>query len=518
MYPGLHSLTSPDRPALVMSGSQRTMTYLELERESAQLARYLHEQGLRRGDGIVLITPNHPQCFITYWAALRSGLYITALNFHLTPHEALAVLRNCQPKAVIVSGACAELAEKIVPAVDGLTVRLCFDGEVAECRPYDEALADTSTEPMADQPRGQDMLYSSGTTGGIPKGIRPPLPDRQVGDPGDPLVATFGARYRFDADTVYLSPGPLYHGGPLRFAIMVQMFGGTVIVLERFDAEAALAAIEKHLCTHSQWVPTMFVRMLRLPFEVRNSYDVSSMQYAIHASAPCPVEVKKEMIAWWGSVLEEYYASQESAGITIISSEEWMEHPGSVGRAALGELKICDVMGNVLGPGETGQIYFARDEIPFVYHREPDATRASQHPEHPEWSSPGDIGHLDDDGYLYLTDRVAFMIISGGVNIYPQEIENELALHPAVEDVAVIGTPDDDLGELVTAVVQVAPGYTADDSLADQIIAHLSDRLARYKVPRKVDFIDRLPRTPTGKLAKTNLIAQYRARSLETSN
>ncbi|KWX57351.1 acyl-CoA synthetase [Mycobacterium sp. NAZ190054] len=516
MYPGHHAALRPDHPAIVMNGSGAVTTYAELERESARLARFLHQQGLRKGDGIVLVSPNDPMCLIAYWAAVRSGLYITALNYHLCPDEALAVLRNCRPSALIASAACGSLAAALAAGTPTLEICLAFGGPVPGCADYDEALTGVSTEPLESQPRGADMLYSSGTTGGIPKGIRPPLPDREVHEPGDPMVATFGPHYGFDEHTVYLSPAPLYHGGPLRFAIVVLSLGGTVVVLERFDAETALAAIDRHRCTHSQWVPTMFVRMLKLPSAVRERYDVSSMRCAVHASAPCPVEVKRAMMDWWGPVLEEYYASQEAAGVTMISSAEWCAHPGSVGRAVLGEIKICDDSGAELPPGATGTVYFARDEVPFVYHDDPVRTKKAQHPLHPSWTTPGDIGYVDEDGYLYLTDRAAFMIISGGVNIYPQEIEDELALHPAVDDVAVIGLPDDDLGERVTAFVIPAPGHQPGDELAQRIIDHLATRLARYKVPRQVEFVDELPRTPTGKLAKAGLIAHYRAAAAPT--
>jgi long-chain acyl-CoA synthetase len=511
MYPGHHAATRPDHPAIVMHGSGRVMTYAELDRESSRLARYLHEQGLRPGDGLLVVSPNDPWCLVAYWAAVRSGLYVTALNFHLSEVEALAVASNCRPRALLASATCAPLAATLATGQPTLDVRLSFGGEVVGCLDVDAELADTDATPLDHQPRGADMLYSSGTTGGVPKGIRPPLPDREVHEPGDPMVTSFGPRYGFDEDTVYLSPAPLYHGGPLRFAIVVLSLGGTVVVLERFDAQRALEAIDQHRCTHSQWVPTMFVRMLKLPAELRATYDVSSMRCAVHASAPCPVEVKRAMIAWWGPVLEEYYASQEAAGITMITTAEWLTHPGSVGRPILGEIVVCDPDGAPLPPGTTGTVYFARDVVPFVYHDDPERTRAAQHPDHDTWSTAGDVGHVDEEGYLYLTDRAAFMIISGGVNIYPQEIEDALALHPAVHDVAVIGVPDDDLGELVAAFVLAAPDHHAGPDLEAEILDHLGDRLSRYKLPRRIEFVDSLPRTPTGKLAKAGLIARYRA-------
>lgn len=353
------------------------------------------------------------------------------------------------------------------------------------------------------------MLYSSGTTG-RPKGIKPALPDRQVGDaPGDTFTAVFGPLYGFDTDTVYLSPAPLYHAAPLRFGGVVHALGGTLVVMERFDAERALAAIERYRVTHSQWVPTMFVRMLKLDESVRTRYDLSSLKVAIHAAAPCPVDVKQAMIDWWGPVLYEYYASTEANGATFIDSEQWLRKPGSVGPAGMGTVRVCGDDGAELPTGEIGTIYFEREELPFAYHNDPDKTTQAIHPGHPTWTTTGDIGYIDADGFLFLTDRKAFMIISGGVNIYPQEIEDALALHPKVLDVGVIGIPDEEMGESVQAVVQPGPGVETGPELAAELREYLRARIAHYKVPRSFDFADELPRTPTGKLVKGKLRAQY---------
>ncbi|RZK83235.1 MAG: hypothetical protein EOP26_13110 [Rhodococcus sp. (in: high G+C Gram-positive bacteria)] len=312
-------------------------------------------------------------------------------------------------------------------------------------------------------------------------------------------------------DTVYLSPAPLYHAAPLRTCASVQALGGTVVVMDRFDAEQALACIEQYRVTYSQWVPTMFVRMLKLPAETRQKYDVSSLRVAVHAAAPCPVEVKRQMIEWWGPILSEYYSSTELNGMTLVNSDEWLRKPGTVGRAALGVAHICGDDGADLAPGEIGTLYFERDTLPFEYHNAPAKTRDAQHPQHPTWTTTGDVGYLDEDGYLFLTDRKSFMIISGGVNIYPQEIENTLTEHPAVLDVAVIGIPDEEMGESVLAVVQTVPGVTGDDALAGELLDHVRCRLARFKVPRNVVFSDDLPRTPTGKLVKGTLRERYSA-------
>ncbi len=290
---------------------------------------------------------------------------------------------------------------------------------------------------------------------------------------------------------------------------MTNSVGGTVIMLDRFEPEAALAAIQNHKVTHSQWVPTMFIRMLKLPEEVRNSYDVSSLEVAVHAAAPCPVEVKRAMIEWWGPVVHEYYASTEAAGATFIGPQEALDHPGSVGKPLLGVIHICDEDGKELPVGEVGQVFFEREDVTFQYHNDPEKTRKAQHPEHENWSTTGDVGYVDADGYLYLTDRKAFMIISGGVNIYPQEAENVLINHPAVFDVAVIGVPEPDLGEVAKACVQLGEGYEPSDELADELIAFTKDSIAAYKAPRSVDFVDELPRTPTGKLVKGELRKKY---------
>jgi fatty-acyl-CoA synthase len=376
----------------------------------------------------------------------------------------------------------------------------------------DDAIRAAPDAPLADQPAGADMLYSSGTTG-FPKAVKAPLRDHQVDEPGSIYVALFQPMFGFDEQTVYLSPAPMYHAAPLRFCMVITATGGTVVAMARFDAERALALIEEHRVTHSQWVPTMFVRMLKLPEDVRSRYDVSSLRVAIHAAAPCPVEVKRRMIDWWGPVLYEYYAATEAIGLTWIGPEDWLAHPGSVGRAALGILHVVDPDHPdqpELPVGEDGLVYFERDVMPFAYHHDPDKTREAQHPHHDNWATTGDLGHVDEEGYLYLTDRRAFMIISGGANIYPQEVENALTLHPAVYDVAVIGVPDDDMGQVVKAVVVPAEGAVPGPELERELIDHVRDRIAHVKAPRSVDFVTELPRTPTGKLVKRRLAERYR--------
>ncbi|WP_185995940.1 acyl-CoA synthetase [Nocardioides campestrisoli] len=510
MYPGTHAATHPDKIAVTLADGGEALTYAELEDRSRRLARALQERGVQRGDCIALLSENSTRYFEVYWAAMRSGFYFTALNTHLGVAEHEHIIEDSGVKALLVSGQYAEMGATLAKHTD-VPVRISVGAQLDGFEDLDAVQAATSDAPLENQPAGQDMLYSSGTTG-KPKGIRTPLPDRQVDEPGNPLIVTFAPRYGFSEETVYLSPAPLYHAAPLRFCAMIQSLGGTVVVLPKFDAEGALRAIEEHRATHSQWVPTMFVRMLKLPAEVREKYDVSSMRVAVHAAAPCPIEVKQQMIDWWGPVLEEYYAATEVHGITLIDSHEWVQRPGTVGKAALGVLRVCDpdAEGQPEVPtGVDGLVYFERDAMPFEYHNDPVKTREAQHPLHPTWTTTGDVGHVDEDGYLYLTDRRSFMIISGGANIYPQEAENVLTMHPAVQDVAVIGVPDPEMGERVKAVVQPAPGVVGSPELERELIDYVRERIAHYKAPRSVDFLSELPRTPTGKLIKGTLKKQY---------
>ena len=331
-------------------------------------------------------------------------------------------------------------------------------------------------------------------------------------EPGEALAGLASMFFGVNQDSVYLSPGPIYHAAPLRWCGSIQVLGGTVVMTKRFDAEQVLAAIQDHHVTHAQFVPTMFVRMLQLPQDTRDRYDVSSLRVAIHAAAPCPVEVKQKMIDWWGPVLFEYYAGTEGNGMTAIDSATWLTKPGTVGRPIMGTVRICADDGTELPAGQTGGVYFESEEIPFAYHNDPDKTRAAQHRDHPNWTTLGDIGYLDEDGFLFLTDRKAFTIISGGVNIYPQETENVLALHPAVYDVAVIGLPDPEMGESVAAFVQPAPGAVPGPELEQEIIAFVKSKIAGFKAPRTVRFVDSLPRSEAGKLMKIGAQGQVRRR------
>ena len=506
MYPGMYAAQTPDRIAAVMTGTGETVSYGELERRSAQLAHVLHDGGLRPGDAVALLTENSLRALEVYWAAMRSGLYITAVNYRLKPDEVAFIVNDSGAAALIVSAEQAATATALrAPAVK---LRLAFGGAVPGYGSYEDTIAAASDTPLDDQPHGATMLYSSGTTG-RPKGVRPPLSGVQVDEPAEALVELARLAFGFNTDTVYLSPGPIYHAAPLRFCAAVQALGGTVVMMKRFDAAQALHAIRDHRTTHAQFVPTMFVRMLQLPQQVRDRYDVSSLRVAIHAAAPCPVEVKQKMIDWWGPVLLEYYAGTEGNGMTAIDSGTWLTKPGTVGRPILGTVRICADDGTELPAGQTGGVYFERDEVPFTYHNDPAKTQAAQHPAHPTWTTLGDIGYLDEDGFLFLTDRKAFTIISGGVNIYPQETENVLALHPAVYDVAVIGVPDPEMGESVAAFVQPAAGAVPGPELEQEIIAFVKSRIADFKAPRTVCFVNDLPRSEAGKLVKAELKARY---------
>ena len=507
LYPGTYAASAPQRPAVIMGGSGEVVTYRQLDDRSNQLAQLMWDAGLRPGDHMAVLMENHPRYPEVVWAAYRSGLYITTVNRYLVPDEAAYIVDDCDARVLVTSAALRDTATAIVDATRGVELRLMVDGTAPGHESYEEAIARHPATPLATQPLGDAMLYSSGTTG-RPKGISRPLSGRGVGG-GGAIVSLLRGLWGFGEDTVYLCPAPYYHSAPLGFSTGAQALGGTVVIMEHFDELEALALIERHRVTHSQWVPTMFVRMLKQPESSRQGFDLSSHRVAIHAAAPCPVTVKEQMIRWWGPILSEYYGATELHGLTVISSEEWLAHPGSVGKPMLGILHICDDDGKEVPAGEPGLIYFELGHVPFEYHGDPAKTRGAQHPARENWWTVGDVGSVDSDGYLYLTDRKSFMIISGGVNIYPQEIEDALVAYPKVMDAAVIGVPDDEFGEAVKAVVQPVEGQAPGPELERELLAHCREHLAGYKVPRSVDFTDELPRLPTGKLYKRLLRDQY---------
>ncbi len=500
----------PDKPAVIMAGSGRVVTFKELDEASNRFAQVLHAAGLRPGEHIALMLENRWEFFAVVWAAQRSGLYYTAISTRLTADEAGYIVDNCEAKAFVTSASLADVAGQITEGNERLVLKLMLDGTAPGFDSYTETVAAAPAEPLAEQVEGMDMLYSSGTTG-RPKGIKPIFTPQPFGTPGV-LFHLIQFLFSPDENSVYLSTAPLYHAAPLRYTMTFHRFGATVIVMEKFDAEQALALIQEHGVTHSQWVPTMFIRLLKLPEEVRASYDVSSLKYAVHAAAPCPLPVKRQMIEWWGPVVHEYYAGTEGNCFMYVNSEDWLAHPGTVGRPVLGEIHVLDEAGEELPTGETGILYF--DKGPeFEYHGDPEKTASSRDPKGRGWTTLGDIGYVDADGFLYLTDRQSHMIISGGVNIYPQEAENLLAVHAKVADVAVFGVPDPEMGEQVKAVVQPMSMDDATEELAAELIAYCRDNLAHYKCPKSVDFREELPRHPTGKLLKRVLRDEYAQRS-----
>jgi fatty-acyl-CoA synthase len=507
MYPGHWAQVKPEAAAAINATTGERLSWADLDAASNRIANWLADHGLVPGDHVALFMENNLRFFEIAWAAFRSGLYLTCINRYLTAEEAAYIVADSGSRVLIASAARGDVAEALVPLCPDVEHFLMTDGVRPGYEALEAAVADAPPTPRGSEPAGDSMLYSSGTTG-RPKGIKRPLTGLSIRE-GTRITPALEAQYGFDADTVYLSPAPLYHAAPFAFCMGCQSLGGTVVMMEKFDPVEALRLIDEYRITHSQWVPTMFVRMLKLDPAERAAFDVSSLQVAIHAAAPCPVEVKRRMIEWWGPVLYEYYAGTEGNGSTFITSEEWLAHPGSVGRAVNGVVHICDEDGTELPTGEAGLIYFEQEVMPFEYHRAPEKTAECRHPTHPNWSALGDVGYLDDDGYLYLTDRKAFMIISGGVNIYPQEVEDALVLHEKVADVAVFGVPHEEMGEEVKAVVEPAPGVAPGPELEAELIAFTRARLAHYMVPRSVDFIDEMPRLPTGKLYKRLLRDRY---------
>jgi long-chain acyl-CoA synthetase len=494
----------PDRAAVVMGSDGAVTTYGQLADRSRRFANVLRDAGLERGDHVALIMDNQPRFLEVVWAALDLGLYVTPVNLHLTPDELSYVIGDSEAKVVVTTASLAGTVEMVDwRALPNAPRRFIVDGSVSGFEDYEAALAASRNDPPANRSVGSLMMYTSGTSG-RPKGVLRPLPDAR---PDDPATAgpSLGKRFGMDAHTVYLSPAPLYHAAPLGFTLEVHRLGGTVVVMERFDAKKALELIDAHRVTHSQWVPTMLSRMLALPDDVRLSFDLSSQIVALHAAAPCPVDVKRRMIEWWGPILVEYYSGTEGGGMTVITSEEWLEHPGSVGRS--GNVRIIGEDGEVLPAREVGTVYFAAGSSEFVYKGDPNKTQANRLPG--GLVTMGDCGYLDEDGWLYLADRKDFMIISGGVNIYPQEVEDVLILHDDIVDAAVFGVPNADFGEEVKAAVELRPGIVGDESLAESVIAFCRTKLASYKVPRSIDFVEQVPRSPSGKLLKRVLRDPY---------
>ncbi len=508
-YPGHWAAISPDAAAIIMAGSGDTVTFAMLESAANKGAQLLRRLGLQRGDSFALWSGNNPHFLEIAWAMKRSGLYMVPIPSKLTAEEAAYQANDSNARVFIVDATLKhapdslDVLRELCPAVEHF---FSLNGEITGVAPWQEACANMPDALIAEPSPGQIMNYSSGTTG-KPKGVRQPLREGPF-DTAPPFAPLMQHRYGSGPDSRFVVSAPLYHSGPLNMAMAEQSLGACVLLFEKFDAQAMLQGLETYRPERGQFVPTMFIRMLKLPRSLRENYDCSSLEVAIHSAAPCPVETKRAMIDWWGPVLEEIYGGTENAGSTMISSEEWLRKPGSVGRASIGSIHICNDDGEELPGGETGTVYF-NTGARFEYLGDAQKTHDARHPDHPEWSTFGDIGRLDDEGYLYLSDRKAFMIICGGVNIYPQEAEDILLNHPKVADAVVFGIPDPDMGEQVKALVEPLDWPPDAAELERELIDYCKSRLATLKCPRSIDFEKKLPRDEVGKLAKHAIKQRY---------
>jgi long-chain acyl-CoA synthetase len=507
MYTGNHAQLRPLQPAFIMASSGEAVTYRELDARSNRLAHLFRRRGLNRLDHYAIFMENNSRYIEACSAGERSGLYFTCVNSYLTAGELAYILTNSQSRILITSRAKLDVARETLKECPKVELCIVADGEGESDRIVGlrEATSGLPNTPIPDESVGTAMLYSSGTTG-RPKGILRPLPE-QPPTQNLPIFDFLHKLWQYREGMIYLSPAPLYHSAPQAAVNLTIRAGGTVIVMESFDPERYLDLVEKWGVTHTQLVPTMFSRMLKLPEGLRRRYDLSSLEIAIHAAAPCPAMVKDEIIKWWGPIIHEYYGATEGLGFTSCNSEEWLAHRGTVGRVLLGELHILDENMQECPVGTPGTVWF-KTATPFEYFNDPAKTGEARSPDG-SMSTVGDVGYVNADGYLHLTDRATFMIISGGVNIYPQECENLLITHPKIADAAVFGVPNPDLGEEVKAVVQPMPGVLPGPALAEELIAFCSQSLSRQKVPRSVDFEKELPRLPTGKLYKRLLRDRY---------
>ncbi len=491
-----------------MAGSGEVQTFAELDAAANRLSHVLRDAGIQAGDHVAICMENNPNFLEVLWGCHYAGVVYTAASSRLTSDELAYIMNDCGAKAFITSMYKAEQAAEVREETPNVTLRLMINGTIEGHGSYEDAVAAASSEPLANRTAGRDMLYSSGTTG-RPKGVFPSLPEVPLEEWSSSIEGLQQLLFGMDASKVYLSPAPMYHAAPLRFCLATQAIGATVVLMEHFDAEDYLKYVDQYKVTHSQLVPTMFVRMLKLDEETRAKYDVSTIEAAVHAAAPCPVAVKQQMIEWWGPVIHEYYAGTEGNGFVYCNSEGWLAHPGTVGSPLNCVVHIVGEDGEEVPTGEAGTIYFEAGGT-FEYHNDPEKTAGSRHPK--GWSTLGDVGYLDEDGFVFLTDRKAYMIITGGVNVYPQESENLLVTHPSVIDVAVFGVPNDDFGEEVKAVVQpveMPADPEAAGELERELIRFCREHLADVKCPRSVDFREELPRHPTGKLYKRLLKDEY---------
>ena len=507
MYTGIHAKLRPLQPAFIMAESGESVTYAELEARSNRLAHFLRRQGLKRLDHYAVFMENNSRYVEACGAGERSGLYYTCVNSYLTAAETAYILQNSQAKVLFTSMAKLDVAREALKSCPEVKICVVMDGhgESERIIGLHQATDGLSSKPIADESLGASMLYSSGTTG-RPKGIVRPLPE-QPPSQQLALMDFVSKLWQYREGMIYLSPAPLYHSAPQAAVSGAIRHGATIIIMEHFDAERYLELIEIYGVTHSQLVPTMFSRLLKLPEDVRNRYDRASLELAIHAAAPCPAQVKEDMIKWWGPIIQEYYGATEGLGFTACNTAEWQAHRGSVGKVLFGDLHILDEDMKPCPVGTPGTVWF-KTASPFEYFNDPQKTAEARSPDG-TMSTVGDVGYIDADRFLYLTDRSTFMIISGGVNIYPQECENLLVTHPKVYDAAVFGVPNADLGEEVKAVIQVMPGVEAGPAVAEELLAFCAANLSRQKVPRSIDFEAELPRLPTGKLYKRILRDRY---------
>jgi long-chain acyl-CoA synthetase len=496
-----HATAAASSPALITDDG--TITFGELYARSRRVAAALHDAGLRRGDGVALVLPNRHEFFEITWGCQLSGLYYTAVNTHFTPDEVAYVIGDSDAKAVFVDATMTDIADRVREINGAVDVHVSVGDRLHGWCGYEDALAKSGAAPPISD--GSEMLYSSGTTG-RPKAVRRPLPADGNGSWAQAVLEmALIHRYGMNPSSVYLSPAPLYHAAGVNYTMAVNRVGAASILMRKFDAETVLRLIETHRVTHAQFVPTMFVRMLKLPEAVRRRYDVSSLRCVIHAAAPCPVQVKQQMMDWFGPIIHEYYGGTEGFAGTVIGPDEWLAHPGSVG-VPMAPVHVVGDDGQELPIGQPGELYFEGGPA-FEYFKDP-AKTASVYNDR-GWRSLGDMGYVDRDGYLYLTDRSTFMIVSGGVNIYPQEVENLLVMHPKLVDAAVFGVPNDEFGEEVKAVVQPVVGVTPGPELEAELIAYCREHLAGYKCPRTVEFDPELPRDPNGKLYKRRIRERY---------
>jgi long-chain acyl-CoA synthetase len=507
MYTGKHAYLRPLQPAFIMANSGEAVSYAELEARSNRLAHLFRSRGLKRGDHYAIYMENNSRYLEACGAGERAGLYYTCVNSYLTASELAYIVTNSESRILITSVAKLEVAREALSQCPRVELCIVVDGASEGDRIVGlrDATSGLPRTPIEDECIGTAMLYSSGTTG-RPKGILRPLPE-QPPTQQLPIFDFLQRLWQYREGMIYLSPAPLYHAAPQAAVNLAIRMGGTVIIMESFDPERYLELVEKWGVTHSQLVPTMFSRMLKLPEAARRRYDLSSLEIAVHAAAPCPAAVKDDMIKWWGPIIHEYYGATEGLGFTACNSAEWLLHRGTVGRVLLGDLHILDEDMKPCPVGTSGTVWF-KTATPFEYFNDPNKTREARSPDG-TMSTVGDVGYVDRDGFLYLTDRATFMIISGGVNIYPQECENLLITHPKIADAAVFGVPHPDLGEEVKAVVQPMPGIVPGPDLAEELIFFCSQSLSRQKVPRSIDFTDELPRLPTGKLYKRLLRDRY---------